>query len=378
MKYFLLPFLLANALALPAQITVQPSTLPRVGDTLRTAVDNLPSNISMGVSGPNQRWDFSSLQSPFTRQTLIRAASEGMYTRQFPNASMMTPLSDNAEAYYRATSNAQQQTFQVLGLFGKDPVNFGIDVLTKLNPPLVERRAPLQYRDNHHTEAALLLAFSADDLPAAVLNQLPITPDSLRVRVSIDRDDEVDAWGKLVIPGGIYDVLREKRREVRETRVDAKIGFLGWQDITALIPNSEFAGKDTTLYYYFLSNDAKEPIAIATMDATQQRPVRVEYKANDLTTDVQNVKALKPGVYAFPNPAIVNVRFEFSNLPAGNYKLSIYNILGSEVWHQRYYINGQRIEKVDISSLRKGTYLYSLQDDRGRTISTKRLVVVRP
>lgn len=83
-------------------------------------------------------------------------------------------------------------------------------------------------------------------------------------------------------------------------------------------------------------------------------------------------------MYAFPNPAIVNVRFEFTNLIPGNYKVSIFNILGAEVWKNYYYISGQRIEKVDISNLRKGTYLYSLQDDRGKTIATKRLVVVRP
>ncbi|MCB0598025.1 MAG: T9SS type A sorting domain-containing protein, partial [Phaeodactylibacter sp.] len=69
---------------------------------------------------------------------------------------------------------------------------------------------------------------------------------------------------------------------------------------------------------------------------------------------------------------------EFTNLAPGRYKLKIHNILGIEEWRKTYQISGNHTEKVDISSLRKGTYLYSLVDDRGKTITTRRLIVVRP
>jgi hypothetical protein len=377
MKHFVLLLFIIIQNPLTAQIVLQTSTLPRVGDTLRTAIDNLPGNISLLPSGADQRWDFTTLQSPFTRQTVIKSPGEGRFQNQFPTANMLIELAEGAETYYRFV-NGQPSTVQLLGGFGKDPVGLGVEVITKLNPPLVERRAPLRYRDNNLVKSALTIPFSADDLPRAILDQLPITPDSLRIRIALDRQELVDAWGKLIIPGGIYDVLRQKRTEIRDVRVDARLGFLPWQDITGLIPNSNMIGKDTSVSYHFFSNEAKEPIAVVTMNNAGNRAQRVEYKASNGTTDVQNVKALKPSMYAFPNPAIVNVRFEFSNLNPGNYKVSIYNILGGEVWKNYYYINGQRIEKVDISHLRKGTYLYSLQDERGRTIVTKRLVVVRP
>ncbi len=377
MKHFLLFIFSIFYVVGSAQIVLQPSTLPRLGDTMRTAMDNLPTNLSLLPSGADQRWDFTSLQSPFVRQTVIQSPEAGERRAAFPNANMMIELAEGAEAYYRYVVG-QQTTVQLLGFFGKDPLGFGVEALTRYNPPLIDRRAPLRYQDKNRQETAFTLPFSTDELPDAVLEQLPIRPDSLRVRVKILRDDVVDSWGKLIIPGGIYDVLREKRQEVREVRIDARLGVLPWQDITDLIPSAELVGKDTSISYYFFSNEAKEPIAVVTADENGKKAIRVEYKANDLTTDVQNVKNLKPGVYAFPNPAIVNVRFEFTNLAPGEYKLAIYNILGAEVWKQRYYINGQRIEKVDISSLRKGTYLYSLQNEWGKTIVTKRLVVVRP
>ena len=38
----------------------------------------------------------------------------------------------------------------------------------------------------------------------------------------------------------------------------------------------------------------------------------------------------------------------------------------------------QKTIKLDISKLRKGTYLYSLTDAKGKTIATRRLMVIRP
>lgn len=382
MKQFLLIILLSLSIGLQinAQITLSNETFPTIGDTLFTAIDNLPSNISITPSGGGQSWDFTSLQSPFSRRVVYRAAEEGTSGDGFPAANIFTDLGEGIEAYYRSTAN----TFELIGLYGMDPLELQLEILSRFDPVIIERRAPLDFFDVNQMEAALLLAFSADDIPSDILDQFPITPDSLRIRIAIDRLDLVDAWGTLTIPGGIYDVLREKRTEIRETRLDAKISVLPWQDITdiiiELLPEEvgNFLGKDTIITYNFFSDEVKEPIAIVTVDNENETPNRVEYKANDITSNVQSIEALQPGVYAFPNPAIVNVRFEFSNLPKGKYNLKIYNILGIEVWSKRYFINGFLTEKVDISSLRRGTYLYSLVDERGKTLTTRRLIVVRP
>lgn len=357
-----------------AQITLSRESLPSVGDTLYTAVDNLPSNISISPAGPDQRWDFTNLQAPFSRQQVVRSPRDGQGSEGFPNASLLILGLDNLETYYRLSNSGMT----LLGAYGVDPLGLGAEVLTRYSPPVSVRRTPLRYRDANQEETNLVLPFSTDDLPRQVLDRFPITPDSLRIRLHIDRSDFVDAWGKITIPGGIYDVLREKRIETRITRLDAKIGFLPWQDITDLIPGNDQLGEVTTVSYHFVSNEAKEPIAIVYLDGREQTVLRVEFKANDVTTNVQNVSNLKPGVYAFPNPAIVNVRFEFSNLPPGEYTLTIYNILGVEQWHETYFINGNLTEKVNVASLRKGTYLYSLTNSRGKTITTKRLVVIKP
>ncbi|MCO6491960.1 MAG: T9SS type A sorting domain-containing protein [Phaeodactylibacter sp.] len=376
-KLRLLVLAILSATLAPAQVTITNSSFPNAGDTLLTAVDNLPAGNYITDSGPAQSWDFTTLQSPFPRRTLLLPAMQGPGSYAFPNASYHAGLANNLTAYYRVSNSK----VELLGFFGVDPLGLGLEAPYRYDPPVVQQRAPLNYLDMNESQSNLSLPFSADDLPAGVLDNLPITPDSLRIRLNIQRSDVADAWGTLTIPGGIYDVLREKRTEVRETRLDAKISIFGWQDITDIAIQAlglPQLGALTTVSYYYFSNEAVEPIALVVANEDESQVLRVEYKANNITTNVQSADALKPGVWAFPNPAIVNVRFEFTNLPAGRYKLKIHNILGVEEWRKSYYINGSHTEKVDISALRKGTYLYSLVDEQGKAITTRRLIVVRP
>ena len=99
---------------------------------------------------------------------------------------------------------------------------------------------------------------------------------------------------------------------------------------------------------------------------------------NDVINNINYINRGKADVFAYPNPAIEEVRFEFLNLKTGDYRLAIYNILGIEIWHEHYAISNDRTAKVDLASFRKGTYLYSLLDEKGKTITTKRLIILRP
>ena len=57
--------------------------------------------------------------------------------------------------------------------------------------------------------------FRIDIIPDTLLAGLPIRPDSLRIRFVTTRQDKVDAFGKIKIPGsGEIDCLRERRYEI--------------------------------------------------------------------------------------------------------------------------------------------------------------------
>lgn len=380
MKQIQLVILCFFVFHLNAQITVTSATFPEVGDTLLTGTDNMPSNIQVGTPGPDREWNFKSLQSPIVLRTVVKNAAEGEASADFPNADLVFKLNDNAEGYY----TVDDSSLELIGLAGTDPLNLGIEISPKLDDPQIERRAPLNYGDDYTSTVKITYAISADDVPQELLQDLPITPDSLRIRIQLNREDEVDAWGTMTIPGGTYNVLREKRTLEQDIRLDAKVGFLGWQDITDIVLEltnigSDVLGDTRIIRYHYWSDTEKEAIAVVTMDQEESNPVSVTFKAEDFLSDlVETADKLQPGVMAFPNPAMVHTNFQFVRLKPGKYRLVIYNLVGSEVWHRDYHISGPLTERVNISQLKKGTYLYALQDQRGRTLITRRLIVVRP
>lgn len=368
-------FVLICSASFLAQPVIGNGTFPQVGDSLRTATDNLPSGIDLENEGSDQNWDFSMLQSAFVNTTPVLTVQQAEGYFGFPGADYAL-MGENANFFYRTSADR----VELMGFYGQDPAGLGIEGIFRYDPPLTERWAPLEYQDVNTTAGNVSFAFSADDLPEQITASLPISPDSIRVRLSTERTAEADAWGTLTIPGGTYDVLREKRTEVQEVRLDAKIGFFNWFDITDIVLELlelEALEPLTSISYRFLSNEAIEPIAeVATVNegATISS---ITYKAGTLS-NLRPQELATPGVYAYPNPAIVNVRFEFANLPTDYYTISIFNILGVKEWSRQYYVDGKRTEKIDISALRKGTYFYSISDSRNKTLVTKRLIVVRP
>ncbi len=362
-----------------SQITLTNASFPVVGDTLFTAIDNLPSGINTGSAGGSQNWDFTTLQAPVTLQNIVKPASQGQAFEQFPDADAVMGFGNLGEGYYKYGENE----IQLIGLAGQDIVNLGLNLNTRLHPALTDRRAPTDFQDAFDEQTNVNFSFASEDLPSFILDSLPITPDSFRLRLNIHRSDVVDAWGTATIPGGIYDVLRIKRVQVQNVRIDAKLSFFGWQDITDIVLQfldgfDDVFGETILNQYLFLSDEAKEPIAVITMNAGNSAPASVEYKSNFLINKIEDQGQVNPGVTAYPNPAVINVRFAFTNLPPGPYQLTIYNVLGAPVWNKTCNIWGEHSEKVDISRFSKGTYLYQLVDQKGKIITTRRLVVIQP
>ena len=105
----------------------------------------------------------------------------------------------------------------------------------------------------------------------------------------------------------------------------------------------------------------------------------IQYKANNINTSNLLLKPGKQDVMAYPNPTFGEVKFELLNFSPGDYRIEIYNIIGKKLWSTGFSIDHSiRSIKENFSFLKKGTYLYSIIDSRGRKIATKRLVIITP
>lgn len=370
---------------LAAQIIITSASFPVAGDTLSEAVDNSPT-IDNGNPGSNQTWDFTKLKANAIRKTAVRPAAEGAASASFPGANLLFKQlgGANAQQQYMKSSTSK---IEYIGYDGAVAGGVAGNVRAAFNPAEILRRAPMKFFDNSSTNSALNITVPASIIPDSLLANFPVKPDSIRIKFKSNRLDLVDGWGKANIPNGSFDVLREKRTNYTETSIEIKVPLIGWFDVTNLLGGAGGGvgaafGKDTTVQYYYFAQEAKEPIAIVNVDALDNskvltasfKPINVKVVSINDVLDVADANSLN----LYPNPAVNEVNMKFTDLPSGNYQLVVYNILGRQMMKKHYFLNGNTTIREDVSSLPNGNFLFSLSNQRGKIVNTKRLVILRP
>jgi len=330
--------------SITAQITVTNATFPAVGDAVFYAID-ANSNVIQVITPPggSQNWDLSDLQVNQTGTTVYRNPNTGTQSASFPGADLLV-VEMGREMYYNVTNNR----VEYMGYYGSDPLGVGLNLLIRYNPPLDERRAPINFFDINAESSAILAGMPASEFPVNLLQLLPFTADSLRIRAATSRLNVVDGWGTLSIPGGCYQVLREKRTTYEEKRIDAKIQPLGWLDVTDVVFQSWGLTTpivDTIIEYHFFSTVDKQEIAVVRLNTAGSAVEMVRFKypdnsqfaianiaaspescpnANDGSITITATAGAGTLTYAISGPVNQsNNTGVFTSLPDGNYTVTV-------------------------------------------------------
>jgi Secretion system C-terminal sorting domain len=372
--------LLLISAPISAQTSLTDAYFPSVNDSLQTAIA-LPQytralRLTLAAS-TTQQWDFSFLRSAnnSTAKTTERylSTTDTALLRQFPTAKLVRDIGGGQLAAYNKTATR----FELLGYKNIDLGGaLRLPLIAKFLQPVLERRAPLAFNMTNRNQSNFVLAFSSDIIPDTILSNLPIRPDSIRIRFQTDRQDKTDAFGTLFIPGGRYEVLRERRYEITDTKIEARINPLPWLDITALVLTGQQRPRDTTIRYYFWSNLAKEPIAILTTD-DKDSVVLAEYKYLKINTFVKNSPNAEGGyaLSVFPNPTTNNVFFDLKMLPStATFSLTVVDNMGRKVADKKVPNGSEQRVQMDLSKWLTGIYWVYLTDAEGRIWATKSFV----
>ncbi len=372
MKILCTSILMFWALMVQAQITITNSVFPAASDTLRYLVDYFPSNILISPPGGPYNWNFVNLKKHETEMVRYRPAKEGMAYDSLRDANLVVNLGEGRESYYKVTPT----TFEMIGIAGKDHLSLGLNLVLRISPPILQQRAPLTFPANHVSTYSAFVPVSLSNVPKEVLDslKLPFALDSIRLRIAGQRNDFVDAYGSLIIPGGTYNVLREKRTEYVNTRLDAKLPFLGWQDITDLLltnPSFEGLGRDTSIIYYFWNNNSKEAIAMVYVDVQKQEPYFVRYKNTALITGTEEDFGKEVEVKFSPNPFVSEIDFEAKSAIPGYVLLIIVSADGKIMLRKKWFSAGTTTERFSTANWPPGTFIYQLQLPDGSTETGK-------
>lgn len=376
MRIFLLFGLLAFTQCLMSQITVTSSTLPVVGDTLFVGVNNNPVSIDIAGTGPNNSWDLSDVNTNFITETVFRDPSMSDDADEFPNADLYVELAGGQGGVFYRRSNG---TIYEVGRTGLDPITNNLPIVLNYDGEAVYRKTPLAYELEYTSDYSYNVSFSSEVIPDTLLAGLPIVPDSIKVSVDISTENVVDAWGELTLKEGTFDVLREHQTTNTDIGLQAKT-IIGWIDV-----NPELLGNLGTLFestttesYKFYGADYKEILANVTVDEDGVAD-RVEVRTRDITSSSAILQPNQKDVIVSPNPSFGQVNFIFANMEKGKYTIRVNTILGKTVHKKDYWVdNNNSIINENLSQLRKGTYIYTIFDDKGRRITTKRLIILTP
>lgn len=351
-----------------AQIVLNDVVFPSKGDSLLLAFDYLPPIDATYDSGPQQSWDFSELEVPYSIYLIAKDPKLGKASKYFPNADFMIEWIGGDETYYKKVN----KILVILGEYKTDPLGFGIKIPMVYDSGIPFLRSGLAYGDSFLTQTSYTTVFSSKNLGVEFKRKLNSNPDSLRIIMKMNFSERVDGWGQLKLPEENFQVLRMKTEKKLNYRIEAKTGKSKWQDVSALLVDGNFLNPKQAINFYYLSNKSKWPVIYTEGNSN------FYFKSTGYLFPVKNLETSVVGMNAFPNPAIADVRFEFNNLAKGTYKLTLFNIIGVEVWKKTYKIEGYLVDKFNVSGLKKGTYHYSLTDEAGRIVLTKRLIVIKP
>ncbi len=325
-------YLLALGFTLPvtAQITIENSVFPVVGDTLHFAFGNQPGAINQIFTPPGggQQWDLSNLQpTQFWDQTM-KSPQMGTASASFPGASILfNPLNSSDQVYLQVTSNQVND----MGYYGLDVLGLGLNLLFKKSPSLEQSWAPVNFFDIRQSSSNVLTAFDAPIAPPVLLALVP-TADSFRIRVTYQRLGVIDAWGTLAIPGGTFEVLRKKQTEYKSKAVDVKVAPLGWIDISTIGGQQILPlGTDTITTFHFLNNVSKEAIAICTLNTAQNAVTGVQYKTVSPPVGTDNVVSEKEYFSLYPNPAQHSVTLHWELPEAANVRIVVRDVTGRQL-----------------------------------------------
>ncbi len=374
MRIFYIFFFFLIWFHVDAQTTYTSASLPTIGDTLFTGIDNNPNNVILGSSGANQIWDFSDIDISFVTETVLRDVSELPDTSRIVGADMYVEQPGDGGIFYQIDGSDIYE----IGRTGLDPIVGFLPLQIRYDDELTFRKTPLDFGDSYDDEYSFSVTVSGELIPDTLLSGLPIVPDSVRINVEVENEYMIDAWGTVMMPDGDYEALREEVMTYTNTTIEA-LTFLGWLELDPELLGAlgEFLGEQETVSYRFWADGVKEALAQINIDE-DGIVTRAEFRSRDITSSTIVVKADARDVVLYPNPTFGMSYFNLVNFDAGNYRLIINNILGKSMFERSYQLGPNGVIEEHLGFLSKGTYIYSIVDEKGNKVVTKRIVILNP
>jgi hypothetical protein len=351
------------------QITINSANVVGEGDVVIISHNYDPEGVSIGSNGPNQTWDFSSLEE-MELDTLSFENPTGLpgYS-DFPESNLALDDSESDSSWVFITKNSS-------GFFldGFVEVEEGSLESFSVNKTIIT--FPSSMGTSFSNSSNLVIGVTPLGLDVDGSGPLEII-DSIKITRSTSFSSNIDGWGELKTPSGTFPSLKQI---VLEQTIDTTWMALGGSGVWEVIDNSIAQTLDfnpITIENIRLArwwtNDSRGGYPLLEMDYEEDGTVSsLDWNVVDELVGLPNQHLSGNKTYIYPNPANnqITIETELKN----NNRLQLIDITGRTVVKEYFT---QRKITLPIKDLKKGIYFYQILDDEGQVLNTNKFIVAK-
>ena len=371
MKNLILATCLLFASQVYAQVTIDNTSLPEIGDAIvYDLFFDFQDTLTYRENGADLTWSYDDLVTTQTVTERYASIDGTALADSFPDANMIIQI-----GFFESAALRTDNSIEVVGVLLDGFEDFGVEGGVDLGDNYTIMEFPVEHGNTSEDAFAVRVSISAEMIPGLDSLELPFpgaTLDSLRFTVEQSKTEEATAWGTLSLDGRSHDVLKVEQTDVTETTIEIGANLFGtivWLDLIELLGTfggdmggfGDFGFADgETKTYRFLSPDIKGSLLEFTeqrgLDTLDNATLTVSGRVyNSLTSNIAEIEEQNRYVRIFPNPTQDYIHIEVEDLNKANIIIRSYD---GKVMLQK---NGFSVEeRLDIRSLDSGIYILEL------------------
>ncbi len=377
-RSFVYSIILFGVIAMPLSLMGQnfANSLPKVGNVQYNCEHFSKVEPFMLTNENKEYWNFNFLFSYWSIKEIYAEAKSSKNHKAFPTATLVLNKVDNEEEFFYIKDGSLLSLGKIIDVTYN---NKGREVI-HYNPAKrvinTTKKVGQTYTNVHTT----WMKFAKNNMKDGY-NFIPENHDSMYVEITVNESARVVDELNLIYSDTPKKAQKHEFNVIPVVKVKVKnTKDANWQvyEKSSLqkVPEElkTYIRAQKHLRTDFISPDYKG--VLLSYEIQNKNVVNCFYQDMEPSPYMKNVNFDTSDAIASPNPTTGNIAVRLFNHPYDDYTIELYNVVGKKIFSRTFNRNNGRLLKTDISSLKRGTYMYSVLDSKGRKLMTKRISLI--
>jgi hypothetical protein len=301
-------------------------------------------------------------------------AKSGTHYNKFPKADLVKKSVNESEEYYYIKNAG----LHCIGKVYDAPYLQSGKLMIEYTPSYKLYKGDAIADRSSNNVYDIRLRFSLDDFKIPI-GGFSNNTDSIMIEIDVNEKLINVEEGTLLFNSSSRKAVKQEYEITTTNRIKYKLkGNKTWLDdftkkLKDMPQNIVEYIKQPQSRVVFLSNEYKG-VTIG-YEIVNDEIKNLRFQDHEVSPSSLNLQYQDQNVMIMPNPSFGEVTLYLLNLPYDTYTLEVYNLIGKKVLTKTIRKDMGTEIATDLTSLKRGTYIYSLYNSRKERIATKRLII---